>query len=66
MNIKRISPLVFDYNRWNGFEFTILWLEIAFNTFGIEGALFGIRFSKTHFNIDFLYFTFEIKSPFIK
>jgi len=59
--MRTLTIFRLEYNQYNGFIFKLLYIENGY----FEGALFGVNFSNNFFNLDLLYFNFEIKSPIL-
>jgi hypothetical protein len=58
--MRDITAINLSWNCYNGFIFTFI--SVEFDDF--IGSLFGLHISKTHFIVELLFFTFDIKPPF--
>ena len=66
MILDEITLIRLEYNSINGFIFELLRVEIQGKTKSFSGDLFGVYFAESYFIVNILFFSFDIKSPFIK
>jgi hypothetical protein len=58
--IKELKIIDLQINSWNGFVFTFIGIDYG----NFEGELLGVHFGGTFLIVNFLFFSFDIKSPF--
>ena len=64
--MHKITPILLEWNVYNGFNLEILSIEFYFNNCSFDGSLFGLSISKEFVLIDFLFMGIEIISPIQK
>lgn len=53
--MRSLTPIIIEWNSWNGFIFSILAIE----TNNFQGELVGVNFSKSFLVLNIFYFTFQ-------
>ena len=66
MILDEITLIKLEYNSINGLIFELLRVEIQGNRKGFAGDLFGVYLAESYFIVNILFFSVDVKSPFIK
>lgn len=64
--IREIEFIKIGFNKWNGFYFSLLSLEIQGENKGFEGDFLGIHIASDIILLYVLFIEIEFKSPFLK
>ena len=56
--LDRLTPIHIEWNDWNGFIFEFLGIETISEGYNYPTSLFGLSFSRTYIQVEFLFFNF--------
>lgn len=56
--LGRLTPIHIEWLDFNGFTFEIFGIETLYEGYSYPTALFGLSFSRSHIQIQFLFFNF--------